>query len=177
MSHLFKCIHLEQYEDALNSIEFAALDGTVQKRLEHFPDYFLSYVLDYGTRDSPTRLSAEQFKTPFNCKTKTISGGEEKEEPVDLIETFNYLLGFHVRKIRAYRDRDRVYRTVLGERDREQIAVIWRDMPGLDLERDKKFIEETILAGSSPDIIYVNGDSYVKNARSIEPEFGRLMCA
>lgn len=177
ISHMFKYVKLEQYEDTLNNIVFMASDGTTQEILDAFRDYFLRYMLDYDTRGSPTRLSVAQFKTPFNYKIKTLSSGKEKEELVDLLETFNYLLGLHVNKIRAYRNGDRVYRVVFGGHDLEQVIVVWRDTPGLDLERDKKFIEETILAGSSPDTIYVNGDSYVKNARSIEPEFGRLMCA
>lgn len=74
-------------------------------------------------------------------------------------------------------DEDRLYRTVFGERDHEQVAIIWRDTPSLDLERDKKFIEDTILAGSKSNTIFVNGDSYVRNAKPIEPEFRRLMCA
>lgn len=174
---IIKYQRLEQYEDTLNNIEFIDPNRTIQKTLERFSDYFISYMLDYETRDSPTRLSIEQFKTPFNYKMKTLSCGEVREESVDLVETFNYLLGLHVKKIRAYTDGDRIYRTVFGECDHEQVAVIWRDTPGLDLERDKRFIEETILAGSNPDTIYVNGDSYVKNAKPIEPKFRRLMCA
>jgi len=177
VSHVFKYMYLEQYEDTLNNIVFRASDKTIQETLGAFRDYFLRYMLDYETRDSPTRLSVEQFKTPFNYKIKTLNGGEEKEEPVDIVETFNYLLGIRVGRIRAFKNGDRVYRVVFGERDGEQVAAIWRDMAGLDLEEDKKFIEETILTGSSPDIIYVNGDSCVKNARSIEPEFRRRMYA
>lgn len=173
----FKYQILEQYEDTLNNIEFISPEGTIQKTLERFPDYFISYMLDYETRDSPTRLSIEQFKTPFNYKIKTLSGGEEQEEPVDLVETFNYLLGLHIRRIHAYRDGDRVYRAVFGERDREQVAVIWRDTSGLDLRRDKSFIEENILTDSTFNTIYVNGDSYVRNTKPIEPEFRRLMDA
>lgn len=177
ISHFFKYQYLEQYEDTLNNIEFRSSDGTIQKTLERFPDYFISYMLDYETRDSSTRLSIEQFKTPFNYKIKTLSGGEEREEPVDLVETFNYLLGLHIRRIHAYRDGDRVYRAVFGELDHEQVAVIWRDTSGLDLRRDKSFIEENFLADSTFNTIYVNGDSYVRNAKPIEPEFRRLMDA
>jgi adenine-specific DNA-methyltransferase len=177
VTHAFKYQYIEQYEDTLNNIEFKSVDGVVQKALDRFPDYFLSYILDFETQNSPTRLSIEKFKTPFNYRIKTLSAGEEREEPVDLVETFNYLLGLQVKKLRIHRDEDRLYRTVFGERDHEQVAVIWRDTAGLDLERDKRFIEETILAGSTPDTIFVNGDSYVKNAKPIEPEFRRLMGA
>jgi len=177
VSHCFKYHVIEQFEDALNNIEFRSPEGGIQKSLDRFQDYFLTYILEYETRDSPTRLSTDKFKTPFNYRIKTLSAGEEREELVDLVETFNYFLGLRVNKIRAHRDGDRIYRTVFGERDHEQVAVIWRDTPGLDLERDKHFIENTILVGSTPDTIFVNGDSYVRNARPIEPEFRRLMGA
>ena len=132
-------------------------------------------MLDYETKDSPTRISFEQFKTPFNYKIKTISGGEEREEPVDLVETFNYLLGLHVNRFRAFKDGDRLYRVVYGTRRNEQVVVIWRDTPDLDLKRDKAFIEKTVLADITPDTIYINGDSYLENAKPIEPKFKKLM--
>jgi adenine-specific DNA-methyltransferase len=176
-SGFFKYQYLEQYEDTLNNIQFLNPDKTLQILIDRFPDYFLFYIIDYETRESPTRLSIEKFKTPFNYRIKTLSAGEEREEPVDLVETFNYLLGLQVKKIRTHRDGDRLYRTVFGEHDHEQVAVIWRDTPGLDLERDKHFIEDKILAGSTPDTIFVNGDSYIRNAKPIEPEFRRLMGA
>jgi len=167
----------EQYEDTLNNIKFKQSEGSIQTRLDRLPDYFLTYMLDYETKDSPTRISFELFKTPFNYKIKTISGGEEKEESVDLVETFNYLLGLHVNRYRTFKDHDRTYRVEFGTRDNEQVVVIWRNIPGLDLKRDKEFIEKTILKDSNPDTIYVNGDSYLEKARPIEPEFKRLMGA
>lgn len=175
VSHCFKYHYLEQYEDTLNNIEFIEPSGAIQKTLESFPDYFVSYMLDYETRGSSTRLAIEQFKTPFNYRIKTLSGGEEREEPIDLVETFNYLLGLNVNRIRSFKDGERVYRSVFGESNHKQVAVIWRDTPSLDLERDKCFIEETILVDPEFDTVYVNGDSYVKNAKPIEPEFRKRM--
>lgn len=94
---------------------------------------------------------------------------------MDLVETFNYLLGLHVNRIRAFKDGDRLYRVVYGTRGNEQIIVIWRDTPDLDLKRDKEFIESTVLSYPKPPTIYINGDSYLENANPIEPVFKRLM--
>jgi adenine-specific DNA-methyltransferase len=173
----FKYQILEQYEDTLNNIEFIQSDSSIQSRLDRLPDYFLTYMLDYETKDSPTRISFKQFKTPFNYRIKTISGGEEKEEPVDLVETFNYLLGLHINLLRAFKDGDRLYKVVYGTRGNEQVAVIWRDTPDMDLKQDKGFIENIVLSDITPDTIYINGDSYLENAKPIEPEFQRLMGA
>ncbi len=171
----FKYQILEQYEDTLNNIEFIQSDKSIQSRLDRMPDYFLTYMLDYETKDSSTRISFEQFRTPFDYRIKTISGGEEREELVDLVETFNYLLGLHINRLRAFKNGDRLYRVVYGTRGNEQVVVIWRDMPDLDLKRDKEFIENTVLSNIAPDTVYINGDSYLENTNPIELEFKRLM--
>ena len=169
--------NLEQYEDSLNNLEFINPDGTIQKTLRSYPDYFISYMIKDITKESHGIISIDNFQTPFNYKIKILNGEKECEEIIDLVETFNYLLGLKINKIKLRNDNGRVYKTIIGECDHEQVAVIWRDTPGLDLERDKRFIEDTILAGLTPDTIFVNGDSYVKNAKPIEPEFRRLMGA
>jgi adenine-specific DNA-methyltransferase len=177
ISHMFKYIYLEQYEDTLNNIVFREKDKTIQETLDSFQDYFLRYMLDYETRDSPTRLTTQKFQTPFTYKIKTINGTEEKEQTVDLVETFNYLLGLKVSKIRTFNDDQGLYHVVYGKRKNGNTVIIWRGTQNLDLEKDKNFIEEKILSGNNYDLIFVNGDSYVKNARPIEPEFKRLMGA
>lgn len=177
LSHMFKYMYLEQYEDTLNNITFRAMDKTIQETLDSYKDYFLRFMLDYETRESPTRLLVDKFNTPFDYKIKTISGNQEKEEIVSLVETFNYLLGLDVERLRAFKDCERTYRVVIGKRNNKSIVVIWRNMKDLDLEKDKKFIEEKVLSGKAYDLIFINGDSYVKDARAIEPEFKKLMGA
>jgi len=176
-SLMFKHIRLEQYEDTLNNIVFRETDKSIQETLESFDDYFLRYMLDYGTRESPTRLSIEKFQTPFDYKIKTITENEEKEQTVDLVESFNYLLGLHVQKLRTLKDGENTYRVVFGKGNNENIIIIWRNTKDIDLQSDKKFIEENVLSGHTPDTIFINGDSYIKNAKAIEPEFKRLMGA
>ena len=173
----FKYHYVEQYEDTLNNIVFREKDKTIQETLDSFQDYLLRYMLDYETRDSPTRLTTQKFQTPFDYKIKTINGTEEKEQNVDLIETFNYLLGLNVSKVRAFNDGQRTYQVVYGKRNNESTVIIWRNTKDLDLQKDKKFIEEKVLSGNTYDLIFVNGDSYVKNATAIEPEFKRLIGA
>jgi adenine-specific DNA-methyltransferase len=168
---------LEQYEDSLNNIVFKKIDVTIQETLYSYKDYFLRYMLDYETRESPTRLAIDKFQTPFDYRIKTLNGNEERTETVDLVETFNYLLGLHVEKLRAFKDEDRHYRVVFGKQETQKVAIIWRNTKDINLKKDKKFIEETILVGEKPNRIFVNGDSYVKNAEPIEPEFKKLMGA
>lgn len=94
-----------------------------------------------------------------------------------MVETFNYLLGLHVQKLRILKDGEHTYQVVIGKRNDENVIVIWRNTKSLDLQKDKKFVEENVLSGNAPDTIFINGDSYIKNAKAIEPEFKRLMGA
>lgn len=176
ISHMFKYMYLEQYEDTLNNIFFKSLDKTVQETLHSFKDYFIRYMLDYETKDSPTRLMVDKFRTPFNYKIKASTTGEKGEFiTVDLVETFNYLLGLDVERLRVFKDGDRIYKVIFGKKGNDNIVVIWRNTTDLDFEKDKKFIEEAVLNGNETNFIFINGDNYVKNARAIEPEFKKLM--
>jgi adenine-specific DNA-methyltransferase len=173
----FKYHYVEQYEDTLNNIVFLEKDKTVQETLDEFGDYLLKNMLEFETRGSPTRLNVEQFQTPFDYKIWVTTAGEKKLANVDLVETFNYLLGITVEKFRTFKNQEREYRCIFGKLNQENIAIIWRNTKDIDLKKDKEFIENTILAGTKPDRIFINGDSLIEKAEPIEPEFKRLMGA
>jgi adenine-specific DNA-methyltransferase len=184
VSHLLKYEYLEQYEDTLNNLELPrAAEG--QKMLELFGDeYLLKYMLDFETQDSASLLNLSMFKDPFAYKLKVQEGNEIVECPVDLVETFNYLLGIQVRKMQAFQDNGRPYRAVLGEKNDKRVAIIWRSVVGLEdneeaLMKDKDYIENTVLPAllveAKPDRLLVNGACFVKDTEAIEPEFKRLM--
>jgi len=181
----FKYLYLEQYEDTLNNLRLPR-EQEGQLAWERFGDeYLLRYMLDFETQGSPSLLNLEQFQDPFAYKLKVREGDEIRERVVDLVETFNYLLGIHVKKMRQFRDNRRLYRAVLGEKDGKRIVIVWRPLKGLNgdtgaLQRDREFIQNTVLPallgeGKKPDRLLVNGICYVPDAEPIEPEFKRLM--
>lgn len=174
ISHIFKYVVLEQYEDTLNNIEFNG-GRDVQSTLLGLDGYFLRYMLDFETRDSTCRLNVEKMSKPFNYMLKITEGNEMKEETADLVETFNYLLGIHVRQIRAFNNNGTYYRVVFGTKGEDDITIIWRNTEKIDLKADKAFIEETILNGSGSSKTYINADFFVADACPIEPEFKKLM--
>lgn len=182
------CYHvLEQYEDTLNNLELPrARDG--QLALDMFGDeYLLKYMLDFETQGSASLISLERFKDPFDYRLRVQEGDEIVERKVDLIDTFNYMLGITVRKIRSFETDEGHYRAVLGERNGKRVVVIWRSVRNMEEDKaklmaDKMFIENTILPaliadGAWPDRIFVNSPCYVEGAEAIEPEFARLMFA
>jgi adenine-specific DNA-methyltransferase len=178
ISHIFKYQYLEQYEDTLNNIIFSDLSKTSQETLDGFDDYFLKYMLEYETRESPARLAVKQFENPFDYKLKITSGGEERIETVDLVETFNYLIGLKVERIRVFENNNRKYRVVFGKKEDNKIVVVWRSIEGINYEKDNDFVENTILKNEKFNTIYINGkDSLIPGAEPIEPEFKRLMGA
>ena len=178
---IVKCIRLESYEDALDSIAFD--DAAGQMRLtEESDEYLLKYMLRWETKASETLLNASELTSPFAYRLRVHANGERQERTVDVPETFNYLLGLNVRTRRTYDDDGRRYLVYRGETRAEpgrEVAVIWRETAGWsedDFERDRRFVVEQEQAAGA-DIVYVNGDSAIPNARAIEPLFKARMFA
>ncbi len=180
----FKYQILEQYEDALDNIE---LKENRQAETLFKDEYLLKYFLDFETRESPYLLSLSALKKPFEYKLKVnlAEVGEPQEMVIDIPETFNYLLGLKVKKIKV-RDNGRKYLFVLGQKEGKKegkdYAIVWReysdDWKDEDFKKDREFINQQI-SEWQPQVVYVNGQSVLtpKNweVRYIEPEFKRLM--
>ncbi|MGB9794861.1 MAG: site-specific DNA-methyltransferase, partial [Caldisericum exile] len=166
----FKYHTLEQYEDALENIEFKEQD----KLLYELPDYFVKYMLEWETKNSNTFLNLKNFKNPFNYKLKIIENYQQREVKADVIETFNYLLGLNVSRYKFLEDNGRKYVFVFGKKDVKNVAIVWRSMEYIDLEKDRKIIEDNV-KDSNPDEIYINSDAIVKGFKAIEPLLKTLM--
>ena len=175
----FKYHYLEQYEDTLNNIIFLEKDEKIQETLDAFGDYMLRNVVEFETRNSPTRFNIEQFQRPFDYKIWVTIKGKKRLVTVDLIETFNYLLGITVEKYCLFKDKDqeREYHCIYGKLNNENTLIIWRNTNNIDYKRDRDFIRHNIIDKLKPDRIFINGDSLIEGAESIEPEFKRLMGA
>jgi len=78
-------------------------------------DYLLHYFLDVETRGSASLLNVEQFHDPTAYTLMVKKPGSDAQVPVkvDLIETFNWLIGLEV----ALLDRPRTY---VAEFEREK---------------------------------------------------------
>ena len=171
MKQIIKYHSLEQYEDALENIMFS------QKPLHEFSEYFVKYMLDFETKESNTLLNIDGMADPFNYKLNVLDGSRQKQETVDLVETYNYLLGLHLSGLRTLKndhDKDRRYIIVEGECVGHRVVVIWRSTIGIDLESDRGFILNKVLKPYH-DEVHVNGNSLVKNAVMIEARFKQLM--
>lgn len=182
ISQCFKYIRLESYEDTLYNLELkrtpeqqALLDLAESEGPDKLKeDYTLRYLLDIESRGSPSLLSIDRFLDPtaYKLKVKKPGSDESSEVAVDLIETFNYLIGLKVShisephvlaadfvrdgenrlniargslKLRA--DGKWWFRNVTGSLlDGRRVLVIWRKRPGGEtsegLEQDNLVLDE-----------------------------------
>ena len=173
---IVKYMRLESYEDALNNIDFD--EDSAQQALQ-FDDYLLKYMLQWETKRSATLLNVEKLSQPFRYTLHIHANGQTRQQIADIPETFNYLLGLRVETRRVYYDDDRRYLVYRGQIDQQRIAVIWRETQGWDeaaLVRDKEFVAEQKLTDGA-DEVYVNGDSFIREAKALEPVFKRRMFA
>jgi len=184
-SHAFKYMRLESYEDTLNNLKLKRPEPAQAALLDEIAfseDYLLHYMLDFESKDN--LLDLERFEIPFDYQLQIASStvGETEATTIDLVETFNYLLGLHVQSIRKIENAVVVRGTT---RDEKQALVIWRTVREMDNDQLNNFYK-THLAGESQEItdIYVNGDNNLANIRPddqhwtvhlTEESFHRLM--
>ncbi len=88
------------------------------------------------------------------------------------------MLGLRLRTRRVCHDGERRYLVYRGSTpERGEVAAIWRDTENwdeADFERDRDFVHENGLAESA-DEVFVNGDSFIPEARPLDAVFKRLM--
>ena len=184
ISQCFKYLRLEQYEDTLNNLQ------PKQKTLDFAGDkgdfnetYLLSYMLDTETKGDLFNL--EWFVHPFSMTLKTTKDNELIDTPVDMVETFNYLIGLNVETMRWPKDG---YCVVEGTTHiaGERTLVIWRDCEKVSNEALNEFFRKQAYSttDSEFDKIYVNGDNTLPNIKTdeehwkvvlIEEEFKKRM--
>lgn len=185
VSHCFKYMRLESYEDTLNNLALKQTE-TQQQALAMNPTfkegYMLNYMLDVEAKDS--LLNLEWFVNPFNCYLNITKNNELQPTMVDLVETFNYLIGLVVESYAKPKDG---YVVVTGKNlSGEKILVVWRDCTQHNSTALNQFLEKSKYnpLDAEFDRIYVNGDNNVENLKTgderwkvvlIEEEFGKRM--
>ncbi len=203
---IVKVVRLESYEDALNNLETRRSETQAQlllSREAQGPDglkeqYILRYMLDVETRGSQSLLNVQAFTDPtaYKLKVKRPGSDESREVNVDLLETFNWLIGLTVQHIAApqtfsaafERDSEKRlrlkgrlkqeaegpywFRTITGTTpDGRRTLIIWRKLTGEpeqdNLVLDEWFTKQGYSARDSEfDLIYVNGDNNLENLKT-----------
>lgn len=189
VSHVMKYMRLESYEDALSNISLDKKDGFSKM----FGDqYLINYMLDIEAKGS--LLNLEAFNSPFDYKMKITEKNECRPRKVDVVETFNYLIGLSVSSQSAIayfktctaaspayegavdlvkdNNGDYAFRQIEGTLpDGRRALVIWRNIKADNLAAsnaalDAYFSRYRINPQDREfDVIFVNGDSNVENLR------------
>ncbi|WP_018652069.1 site-specific DNA-methyltransferase [Actinobacillus capsulatus] len=195
VSQIVKVLKLESYEDTLNNLALRkpaqdladmGLSETVQN------DYLLNYMLDVESRGS--LLNTQHFAKPFDYQLNiaTTSAGAYEAKTIDLVETFNYLIGLRVDEIDDQREK-RGWVTVKGQlANGDNALIIWRDCEKVGYEALNDFIRKNAYgledkaeySSETFKVVYINGDHNVPTVfadsdesvktlkvRSIEAEF------
>jgi len=124
-------------------------------------------MLEFGTKDSPVFLQTDQLSKP---KEYTLDG-ELNEKPVDIMTTFNYLIGLDSVTKKNIEIDDVEYTIYDGVKDNDNICIIWRHDAN---EADYK-LEKEELDLDDYDRIYINGDSILEDSIPISSEFKNKM--
>lgn len=160
----------------------------------------LRYMLDVETRGSQSLLNVKAFADPtaYQLKVKRPGSDESRDVSVDLLETFNWLIGLTVQGIAAPQtftaefERDAEGRLILKGRLRQDAAgpwwfrtvtgttpdgrrtlVIWRKLTG-NAEQDNLVLDTwfTRAGYSARDsefgLIYVNCDNNLENLKAVD---------
>ncbi|MBS3950729.1 MAG: site-specific DNA-methyltransferase [Peptococcaceae bacterium] len=191
-SHAFKYLRLESYEDTLNNLEITdkGFESLGNKDVQE--QYLLSYMLSRETEGSASLLNIDKLDHPFNYALNITRNLESRVQAVDLVETFNYLIGLKVE--RSYQTQKYGAKFHTGEHGRlfatlisgdtytlkavegrtlsgEKVLVIWRDHTD-DKEKDNAvldaYLEKRRINPSDFefDRVYVNGDNNLRNLRA-----------
>lgn len=186
VSTCFKYIRLEQYEDVLNNLIINETSDVFSSGEDKSfkESYMLGYILDTETKGSLFNL--EWFVNPFAMTLKTTKNNELVETKVDMVETFNFLIGLNIETIHWHQDDAICVVEGTTHRDNEKTLVIWRDCTRVDNDQLNRFFEKMDYSTLAHDfdVIYVNGDNKLPNLRRdndrwkvvlIEEEFQKRM--
>lgn len=178
ISHCFKYLRLESYEDTLNNLELKR-EKVQDDMLTEMPEslrseYLLKYMLDIESRGSI--LSTNAFKKPFDYALNIAadSAGATTRQSIDMVETFNYLIGLRLKtcNYRPERGIAIIEGTLPGG---ESTLILWRDCDKVGYEELNKYCESLNINPKSShyDVVYVNGDHGIANqTQSLESEGG-----
>jgi len=200
VSHLMKYIRLESYEDALSNIRLDTDKGEQLSAL-FGEEYLVRYMIDTETADS--LLDIQAFRNPFQYQMKITENNEARLRPVDVVETFNYLIGLRVARqgtvdhFRASPEQDGAYEGAVhlarddgGEYAFQQVEgtmpdgrralIIWRtvtdDLIRSNAALDAYFTRYRINPNDREyDVIFVNGDNNLDNIRGENEQWESVM--
>lgn len=197
LSQIVKYMRLESYEDALSNVELRANVAA----LSFGDEYMIHYMLNVESQDS--LLNTDKFTEPFNFAMKITEKNESKVRNIDVVETFNYLIGLAVSskstisifntepatnpayegavELRKDSNGTYMFQQLEGKLpDGRRALVIWRniteDVLKSNAALDAYFQKYRINPRDREfDVIFVNGDNNIENLRLEDEQWKVVM--
>ena len=183
-TQFFKYIRLESYEDTLDSLELIPPNSAQQDLLARNPalgeDYRLRYALGEEIAGSACLLG-KNFTDPFAYTLSVVRDGVRGDVPVDLPETFNFLIGLRSESRRMVEDVLAISGT---DAEGQRCLILWRNLDGTNNTALDAWFTRNRESFDKPDVIYANGDHTLNTlkevneswtSKTIEPIFRELM--
>ena len=181
----FKYIRLESYEDTLDGLELTPRSDEQGALLAGNPalaeDYRLRYSLGEETSESACLLG-KHFTDPFAYTLSVVRDGVRRKTPVDLPETFNFLIGL---RLETRRQIDGVLAILGTDAQGRKCLILWRNLSETcNTALEGWFALNQAQFPGPLDLVYVNGDHTLNalkqpneswTAKTIEPIFRELM--
>lgn len=146
-----KYIRLEQYEDTLNNLYRTPMEGAWYE--EELGADTIGYVMDMQSQQN--WMHTDWMANPFGVKMQITHGNEKTEQTIDVVETFNYLLGMNVEKMQWPAEGMQV---VMGTTRRgKRTMIIWRNTAQVTDEDVKAFLSSVDHKPFKQ--IYINGET------------------
>lgn len=173
ISHCLKVVKLESYEDTLNNLELVRKgaqqtllaeqqNSTKPEDQNAYSDYLMHYMLELESKDS--LLNVKDFLKPFSYQMNITmdSAGAFECKNIDLVETFNYLIGMNVQEVDYQLDKG--YAQITGKlRTGEYTTVLWRDCEKIGYAELDQLLSKLKINPNDGEyqLIYINGDHNV----------------
>lgn len=172
---MVKYLRLEQYEDTLNNLYHEPKDGNGWFEEKLAADT-IGYVMDMQSQQN--WMHTDWMANPFDVKMQITRGNEKTEQTIDVVETFNYLIGLNVEKLQWP---EAGMQVVIGvTRKGKRTMVIWRNTTLITDEQVKKYLDSVDCKPFKQ--IYLNGETTLGTIldgklRQTETEFEYRMFA
>jgi len=182
---LVKVLRLESYEDALHNLATDTTLAASKAKASAFhsalgaENYRLNYIARLPMEASASMLQTERLDHPFHYALEILTDDGAEARKVDLVETFNWLLGVDVQRVRHWQHEKRDYLAIMGsDRANKNLLVVWRDTADLNPKTERVFLEKQVaaLTKDAPfDRMLINGDSATPGFETLDTLFKQLM--
>lgn len=173
---LVKVLRLESYEDSLQNLAASAerdpdRAGAI-RALVGDERFRLQYLFRLPLDASDTLLNVERLESPFRYAIEIPTDTGPAERPVDLVESANLLLGIEVARYERWTEKAPAqYLAVHGRMGKDRCLILWRDLAGVDPDREREYLLSRIEAlDPRPSRVLINGGSATPGVDCLDAE-------